>query len=202
MISEVKMSQSRASILPQVHSSQMFGQEVLYLQRETPPPGRPPSSLQAAVSISAFPTHSTNFSRSPDPPPPTPSKEAQRVEGIPTHTAWQEAHCPFTPLELARLCRSLQAVQSKGSAALGRLRSGFCSSPSGSQGAVMHSRRGHLVPGDIYHTSTVCQNRKCPLASSAPTLSLTPWPTAFGRWGKPGPPKNRQNSLSHPHPSM
>lgn len=39
-----------------------------------------------------------------------------------------------------------------------------------------------------------------------PHPRLTPRPTAqlgFGRWGEPGPcpaPKNRQNSLSHPHP--
>lgn len=39
----------------------------------------------------------------------------------------------------------------------------------GCQGALRHSLWGHRVPEDIYHTSAVCQNRKCPLASSAPT---------------------------------
>lgn len=157
------MSQFRASIRTQVYSSQMFRQEVLHRLRKTSPPRSPPGSFQAAGSISAFPACSTDFLWEPRSPL---SKKAQRVEGIPTHSL-AGGPLPFYTTQAGSDCRGTYWRFRAG--ALGRLRSGVSPRPLGSQGALRHSLWGHRVPEDIYHTSAVCQNRKCPLASSAPT---------------------------------
>lgn len=131
------------------------------------------------------------------------SSSPDPAQGGPKSWGNSNTHCLADGLLLPwqdwrRLCE----VGSKGSGTPGRLRGGVCPRPLGSQRGPdvpflgSPSAQGHLSG---QHS---LPDRKCPLVSSAPTPSLTPWPQlGLGRWGKPGTILPRMGSTFQTPPS-